>query len=147
MQAQAGAGRDTDRAMTEANVQLVRDTIAAWNRRDPEVWELYATPDFEWVPAGPAAVETDVYRGRDEAGRAVQTAFDTFARFEFHGDDIRDLGDAALWLGRLHTRGGASGMELERDFALHFQIADGRLTRVRGYAAWDEALAAVGLEQ
>lgn len=131
--------------MPAANVELVRDAIAAWNRREPEIWSRFATPDFEWIPAGPAAIETASYHGHAEAARGVTTAFETFELFEFVGDDVRDLGDAALWLGRLRTRGGASGVELEREFALSFQIADGLFTRVQGHASWDEALAAAGL--
>ena len=133
--------------MSEANVELVRGALDAWNRREPDIWERYAAEDFEWIPAGPVAVERGVYRGRDEAGRGVTAAFETWDLFEFTGDDVRDLGDAALWLERLRTRGGASGVELEREFALHFQIADGRFTRVRGHASWDEALAAAGLAE
>jgi ketosteroid isomerase-like protein len=133
--------------MSDTNVELVRDAIAAWNRRDADIWERFATEDFEWIPAGPAAIETGVYRGRDEAARGVRASFETFERFEFEGDDIRDLGDAALWLGRLRTRGGTSGMELEREFALHFSIEGDRFSRVRGHASWREALTAAGLER
>jgi ketosteroid isomerase-like protein len=131
--------------MAQANAKLVREAIAAWNRREADIWKHYATVDFEWIPAGPAAIETTAYRGHAEAAHGVTAALETFELFEFEGDDIRDLGDAALWLGRLRTRGGASGMELEREFALHFSIADGRFTRVHGYASWDEALRAAGL--
>jgi ketosteroid isomerase-like protein len=128
------------------NAQLVRDAIAAWNRRESNIWERYAADDFEWIPAGPAAVERDAYHGRDEAASGVTNAFETFELFEFSGDDVRDLGDAALWLGRLRTRGGASGVELDREFALHFTIADGCFTRVRGHASWQDALRAAGLD-
>jgi hypothetical protein len=51
-----------------------------------------------------------------------------------------------VWLGRLRTRGGASGVELDREFALHFTIADGCFTRVRGHASWQDALRAAGLD-
>jgi ketosteroid isomerase-like protein len=132
--------------MDSPNVQLARDAIAAWNRREPDLWVRYAAPDFEWVPAGPAAVETDVYRGHAEAGAGVTTAFETFELFEFEGDDVRDLDDGALWLGRLRTRGGASGVELEREFALRFTVSGNRFTRVRGYPSQDEALRAAGLD-
>jgi ketosteroid isomerase-like protein len=130
--------------MGSNNIQLARDAITAWNRREPDIWTRYATPDFEWLPAGPAAVETDVYHGHAEAAVGVTTAFETFELFEFEGDDVRDLGDGALWLGHLRTRGGASGVEFEREFALQFTIAGERFTRVRGHASWADALKAAG---
>jgi ketosteroid isomerase-like protein len=129
------------------NVELVRDAIVAWNSREANIWERFATPDFEWAPAGPVKVEGELFRGRDEAARGVTAAFETFDLFEFSEGEVRDLGDSVLWLGRLRTRGGASGMEVEREFALHFSIADGRFTRVRGHASWDEALRAAGLAE
>jgi ketosteroid isomerase-like protein len=132
-------------AQPGSNVELVRDAIAAWNSREDDIWERFATPDFEWMPAGPVKVEGEIFRGRDEAARGVTAAFETFDLFEFSEREIRDLGDGALWLGRLRTRGGASGIELEREFALHFSIADARFTHVRGHASWDEALRAAGL--
>jgi hypothetical protein len=61
--------------MSQENVELLRRGIEAWNRRELDVWLDLGTPDVEWMPAGPAAVERTVYRGYDEvrAGRPVLT--------------------------------------------------------------------------
>ena len=59
--------------MSQANVEIVKRAIDAFNRRDPDSYgdpldpETYSelfTPDFEWLPALPAAVEGSSYRGR-----------------------------------------------------------------------------------
>ena len=59
---------DTE-AMPESNVEVVRVLIDAWNARDEELAAGYLTPDIEWAPAGPAAVERVVYRGPEECAR------------------------------------------------------------------------------
>jgi ketosteroid isomerase-like protein len=47
--------------MSQENVELLRRGIEAWNRRELDVWLDLGTPDVEWMPAGPAAVERTVY--------------------------------------------------------------------------------------
>ena len=49
--------------MSQENVEVTRKAVDAWNRRDPDLWRSYATPDIEWTPAGPAAVEGIVFSG------------------------------------------------------------------------------------
>ena len=70
--------------MSQENVEIVRNGIAAWNQRDAELWLSYAAPDIEWLPAGPAAVERAVYRGYDEVARGYAAVWDTWDVFEFH---------------------------------------------------------------
>ncbi len=43
--------------MSQENVELLRRGVEAWNRRELDVWLDLGTPDVEWMPAGPAAVE------------------------------------------------------------------------------------------
>ena len=43
--------------MAQENVKSCRRAIEAWNRRDLDGWLETATPDVEWIPASPAAVE------------------------------------------------------------------------------------------
>jgi ketosteroid isomerase-like protein len=45
--------------MSQENVEIVRNGIAAWKRRDADLWLTYAAPEIEWVPAGPAAVRPE----------------------------------------------------------------------------------------
>jgi len=52
--------------MSQVEVELLRKGIDAWNRRDVDLWLNYAAPQIQWLPAGPAAVEREVYRGYDE---------------------------------------------------------------------------------
>jgi ketosteroid isomerase-like protein len=132
--------------MSQENVEIVRKLLEAWNEHDAELWLSYAAPEIEWMPAGPAAVEGAVYRGRDEVASGIAAVWETWDVFDFREGDLRDLGDSVLWLGRVKMRGSASGVELDQEFAIHGVAHDGKLTRVHTFLTWWAALEAVGLE-
>jgi ketosteroid isomerase-like protein len=131
--------------MSQENVETVRKLIEAWNQRDADRWLSYATPEIEWVPAGPAAVEGAVYRGREEVASGIAAVWETWGVFDFREGELRDLGESVLWLGRVKMRGSASGIELDQEFAIHGVVQDGKLTRVQTFLTWQAALGAVGL--
>jgi ketosteroid isomerase-like protein len=133
--------------MSQANVELLRKGIDAWNRRDVDLWLTYAAPEIEWLPAGPAAVERAVYRGYEQVASGFVSAWDTWERFEFEEGKMRDLGDSVLWLGRVKMRGSASHVELDQEFAVHGVVRNDKFTRVLTFLSWQEALEAVGLQE
>jgi ketosteroid isomerase-like protein len=126
--------------MPQENVEIVRRAIEAWNRADIDGWLDQATPDFVWIPAGPAAVEHSVYRGRDEVREAMASGWETWDEFRFEEESV-------VWLGRVHARGRASEVELDQEFAIHAVVRDGRLARTEGFLSHAEALAAAGLSE
>ena len=133
--------------MSQQNVEVVRRGIEAWNRRDGELWLSYATPEIEWIPAGPAAVERSVYRGHAEAASGFESVWQAWEEFRFEESEVRNLDGLVLWLGRVKMRGTASHVALDQEFALHFVLRDGKFVTVRAFVAWHEALADVGLEE
>jgi ketosteroid isomerase-like protein len=133
--------------MSQENVEIVRKVIEAWNQHDADLWLSYASPEIEWMPAGPAAVEGAVYRGRDEVASGIAAVWETWDVFDFRDGELRDLGDSVLWLGRVKMRGSASGIELDQEFAIHSVAQDGKLTRVQTFLTWRAALDAVGLDR
>jgi ketosteroid isomerase-like protein len=133
--------------MSQANVELLRKGIDALNRRDVDLWLDYAAPEIEWLPAGPAAVEREVYRGYDEMRSGITAAWETWDVFEFQEDQVRDLGDSALWLGRVKMHGNASGVELDQEFAVHGVVHDGKFILIHTFLSWQEALGAMGLSE
>ena len=133
--------------MSQQNVEVVRSGIEAWNRRDGELWLSYATPEIEWIPAGPAAVERSVYRGHAEAASGFESVWQTWEEFRFEESEVRDLDGSVLCLGRVKMKGAASHVELDQEFALHFVLSDGKFVTVQAFLAWHEALAHVGLAE
>ena len=125
----------------------MRKGMAAWNQRDADLWLSYAAPEVEWLPAGPAAVESAVYRGYDEVASAYAKVWETWAVFELHECEVRDLGDSVLWLGRVKMQGRGSGVELDQEFAAHAVMSDGKVSRTQSFLSWQQALESVGLEE
>ena len=132
--------------MTAADVEIVRKGVEAWNRRDAKLWLSYAAPEIEWLPAGPAAVERSVYRGYDEVARGLESVWQTWEQFRFEESDVRDLGEAVLWLGRVKMKGAASHVELDQEFAVRTVLRAGKVVMVQAFLAWDDALEAAGRE-
>jgi hypothetical protein len=64
-----------------------------------------------------------------------------------HESEVRDLEDSVLWLGRAQMRGGASHVELDQEFAIHFLVRGGKIIRAHGFLVWEEALEAAGLRE
>jgi ketosteroid isomerase-like protein len=131
--------------MASENVELVRRAVDAWNRRDPDLWRSYATPDIEWTPAGPAAVEGTVYRGHDEVVAGLESVWQTWDEVFFEETEVHELDGATLWLGRLKLRGASSRVSLDQEFAVHFVLRDGKLASIHAFASRRDALKAVGL--
>jgi hypothetical protein len=132
--------------MSQENLEIMRSGIAAWNRRDAQLWLTYAAPEIEWVPAGPAAVEQAIYKGYDEVARGLAAVWDSWEVFKFAESEVRDLGDWVLWLGHVKMRGGTSHVELDQEFALHSLLGDGKFIRIQAFLSWREAVEAAGLE-
>jgi ketosteroid isomerase-like protein len=133
--------------MSQENVEIVRRGVEAWNQRDGELWLSYAAPEVEWSPAGPATVDSSVYRGYEEVRAGFDAVWETWEEFHCQESEVRDLGDSVLWLGRVKMRGGASQVELDQEFAFHAVLRDAKVTTVRTFLLWGEALAAVGLSE
>jgi ketosteroid isomerase-like protein len=132
--------------MSRANVELTRDLVEAFNRRDLEAMTERFDPEIEWTPGGPAAVERTVYRGRDEVSEGFAATWESWDVFRLAEHEVRDLGHSTLWLGRARLRGGASHVELDQEFAIHLLMDGGKIVRIQGFLAWQEALEAAGLQ-
>ena len=128
-------------------MELARDLIGAFNRRDLGTLTEKFDTEIEWTPGGPAAVERALYRGRDEVSGGFAATWEAWELFDLKESEVRDLGDSILWLGRAQLRGGASQVELDHEFAVNLEVRDGKIVRVQGFNVWQEALEAAGLRE
>jgi ketosteroid isomerase-like protein len=134
--------------MSEENVELVRQVVQSFNCRDLAAMSQKFDPEIEWHPGGPAAVEREVYRGRDEVSSGFAAGWETWEVFTLRESEVRDLGDSLVWLGRARLRGGdASHVELDQEFAIHFLVQSEKIVRIRGFREWQAALEAAGLRE
>jgi ketosteroid isomerase-like protein len=133
--------------MSQENVEVVRQVVEAWNQRDEDLAVGYMSPEVEWAPAGPAAVERTIYRGREQCARGFAEVWETWDEFRFKETEVRDLGDSVLWLGHVQARGRTSHVELDQEFAHQIVLLGGKVVRVRAFLTWREALEALELSE
>ena len=131
--------------MSEKNVDLVRKAIEAWNQREPDLWRRFGSPEIEWTPSGPAALERAVYRGYDEVASALGAVWETWEEFHAEESEVRDLGDSVLWLGHVKVRGRTSGVALDQEYAVHSVVRGGKITKLHTFLSWREGVDAAGL--
>ena len=131
--------------MSQENVMLARNAVAAFNRRDvPALVEL-TTDDFKWV-TWTGTVESTVYDGAEGLAAYFQDA-DVWEVLDLDAQEFRDLGDKVLVVGTFHARGGGSGAEVRAPYYSAFFVREGKLARVLSFRTEDEALEAVGLRE
>ena len=131
--------------MSQEEVLLARNAVAAFNRRDlPGLVEI-TTDDFEWV-TWTGTVEPTAYHGADGLARYFRDS-DVWELLNLEVEEFRDLGDEVLVVGTFHAQGGGSGVEIHAPYYSAFFTRGGRLARVLSFRTEDEALAAVGLRE
>jgi ketosteroid isomerase-like protein len=132
--------------MSQENVEIVKRLLDAFNKRDVDAFAEITTPDFEWITSM-AAVEGEIFRGRE----GIETYFgrmrDAWEEFLVHVEDYRDLGERLLCLGRLEGRGLASGVPVSAPLDILYDLRDGRISRMHSYLDHDQALRAAGLAE
>jgi ketosteroid isomerase-like protein len=133
--------------MSPSNVAIVEVLMDAFNRRDIDTFAGVTTSDFEWLPVFAARVEGDVYRGRAGIETFLGELHETWEEFRPLPEEYRDLGDRVLGLGRLKTRGRASGVPSDSPWGGIYDIRDGKVSRIRTYLDHAEALEAAGLSE
>jgi len=121
---------------------------ATYNRRDFEALLPLYRPDVEvhspkeWVALGDF---DPVYRGHEGLLRFYRQWADAWADNWAEPQELIDLGDRLVLLGEIKARGGASGVEVGRRYAMLWHIRRGKLAREQVFNDPAEALEAVGL--
>ena len=133
--------------MSQENVEIVRQVVQAFNRRDLAAMTQRFDPEIEWEPVGPAAVERPIYRGLDAVSSGFAAAWEAWEVFQVEESQLRELEDSVVWLGRAQLRGGTSHVELDQEFAILFVMGGDKVVRIRGFLGWQEALEAAGLSE
>jgi ketosteroid isomerase-like protein len=131
--------------MSQATLELARNAVAAFNRRDVPALVEMTTDDFQWV-TWTGTVESTVYQGAEGLATYFQDA-DVWEVLDLDAQEFRDLGDKVLVVGMFHLRGGGSGAEVRAPYYSAFFVSEGKLARVLSFRTEDEALAAVGLRE
>jgi ketosteroid isomerase-like protein len=119
--------------------------FGAWMAGEREVPEDLIDPEVE-VVSPLTEVRGRPYRGYDDARQWLLDIDEQFERWEYEIDEMREVGDAVLALGRVHLTGRGSGISLDQEGAWLVDFAaDGRVNRLRVFTDRSAALEAAGL--
>ncbi len=95
--------------MSQANVEIVKRVINAYNWSDLDASDELCTPDFEWSTVM-GAIEVEMFRGRAGIESYFEALDDAWEEFRVVAEELRDLGERVLVLGRFEGRGRGSGV-------------------------------------
>jgi uncharacterized protein len=116
--------------VSQENVEIVRRTDAAFNRRDWDTVSEGLDPEIEWHQITPFP-DRAVYRGRrDMMDRFLkQQLIEQFADFRIDIEGFVDAGDHVVMLGHLHGHGSASGVPVHLRVVNVLQLRDAKVIR------------------
>ena len=130
--------------MSQAIVQIAKQVIDAFNRRDVDAIFECVNPDLEWLPAMPFG--GGPLRGREGIESYVREVSDSWDEYRVVAEDFHVLDDErVLVLSRIEGRGAGSGGLVDAAMGQIFDFRDGKISRVRTYLDHGEALRAAGL--
>jgi ketosteroid isomerase-like protein len=130
--------RDTGRAMSQENVEVVRRFLLL------EVDEAltYVDPDIVWNPAEESATQ-----GHDAVRASLVRWKSEWDDYELLPEEFEHMGDRVVAAVRLRGRGRGSGIEVDARFYEVYTLREGKILRMDQFTQRSEALEAVGLRE
>jgi ketosteroid isomerase-like protein len=135
--------------MSQENIEAFERGLQAYNQQDIEVLLDVLDPEVEWRPAVQKMLggEATVYRGHEGIREMLRDLSETLNEINVEFSEVRDQGDQVVAIGRLRTRGRASGVVTEAPLGYVADFRNGIAIRIRTYVDPKEALEAAGLSE
>jgi ketosteroid isomerase-like protein len=131
--------------MSEENVEIVRESIEAYNRRDFDTAVQSFDTEIEWRL--PPVLAGESGRGPEEIRRFWEGLDEAFEDFQLEPQEFVDAGDHVVVRSLFHGRGKESGVETEGRMHSVTALRDGRIVRIEYFDDWAKALEAAGLRE
>jgi ketosteroid isomerase-like protein len=135
--------------MSQENVEVVRNAIAAFNRGELDILAAAAEwydPEVEFRE-DPTLPEPGVYRGAGAIEAYFRQFLDAFEDYRFDVEEVLDAGDHVVVFNRPWGRGLGSGAEVDMRNAWVFTFRGKKIVRITPYWERSKALEAVGLSE
>ena len=125
-------------------MQILRETLAAFNSGDLERILHFVHPEFEGVVPPEYSAEPDTYRGHEGIRRYFRTFEEVMEEVRFEPERFWQAGDAVAVTMRLTAKGRQTSIPVEQRFAQVWRLRDGRVVGVQSYVSVSEALEIAG---
>jgi ketosteroid isomerase-like protein len=129
--------------MSGENVEFLRRGYEALQRGDNETFEALARerlgPDFSFHSHWAGRV----FKGIPGTREWISDTRETWDDYAQEVEEIVDLGDDVLVVGRASARGAGSGVPVTQEFAVIWSFEGERAVRAQSFASRAEALEAV----
>jgi ketosteroid isomerase-like protein len=136
--------------MSQENVETVKRALEAWEADDLNAFLAELHTEVEWHPSLEPALEGEAttYKGHEGARRAwSEYRGETFERLTPQVEEVRDLGESVLVLGRFVVTGRATHLEFDTEVGQVATFRDGKIATVHDYLSHRQALEAAGLSE
>jgi ketosteroid isomerase-like protein len=134
--------------MSQENVEIVRRIVedAVEGRWEESARQL--GPDAEWHGTVGGLTEGSVWRGPEQIRKIFeQEDAEAWQERRLEAEEFIDAGDRVVVLLHEFRRGKGSGVEMETDTAVVYEVRDGHVVRIQGYMDRAKALEAAGLSE
>jgi ketosteroid isomerase-like protein len=139
--------RDTGRAMSQENVEIVRRAFDAFARGDLEAVVATLDPAVKLEDHDRSLDSPATYQGREGFLQGIALVNEGFEDVRYTPEEFTDTGRRVLVTVRRTGRGTASGVAVD-ELQFHvFDVENGRIVRVRAFLERKEALEAAGLPE
>jgi ketosteroid isomerase-like protein len=134
--------RNTAQAMSEENLERVKEGFAAHNRGDLDALVEFYDPNvvFETLLLG-------THRGNEAIRLIYEENQKTMSGYDVIPVELIDVGDKVVAVAQVVGAGTTSQIEVDDRFAFVFTIKDGRCVREQAFRNREEALEAAGLSE
>jgi ketosteroid isomerase-like protein len=132
--------------MSQENVEIVREAVAAFNSADVDRVIALAHPEFEARVIPELSAEPDTYRGVDGIRRYMDSFEEAFEDISFEAEGLWDAGADVVVALRMTAIGKRTKIVVEQRNAGVWTVRDGRLARIDTYVSTADALRAAGLD-
>ena len=133
--------------MSRQNVEIIREFLEAFNRRDNAACLEAIDPDVEWHPP-PDIPGAAVANDRDALIASWRDWLGAWEEYRFVPDEIVEgRGNAVLVFGESQREARTAPLRCARRATVVYELRDGRIVRFKAYLDPAEALQAAGLRE
>lgn len=132
--------------MSQEKVEVVKQALDAFNRRDIEALQALHAPDMELDWSASRGFVAGVYRGFDEFQRFWTEYFDAFEEIAVEPDRFIHAGESVVVPNVVRMRG-RDGIQVSARSTLVYTVRNRKISRLCLYQETEEALQALGLAE